>query len=123
MLKSQSIKESTFILIDAIASEYGWSLNEIMNIPSDVLFKLFFIIQKRKSEASYTKTKLLAIATGCGFNGKIDLIDKLFDKEQKLTKEEEQKQLDIDMRNLWVQMGKDPKEYDRQLKANGSVRF
>lgn len=117
-------KEYIFNLLDTFMSEYGWgfdnTLDFITKTPMDIVLKLQNIIQERKYQEYKLQTKLTAIATATAFGGKNSFkdLDKLFEVQAETNTDDMNNQL----RTLWLKMGKDPKELDKQIK-NKQVTF
>jgi hypothetical protein len=70
--------EQIFLIIDILASEYGWSLEYCLNLPGDVVTQLVKRIQERKLREAQQWTKLIGAACAAGFSGKLDKLDSIF---------------------------------------------
>lgn len=113
-----------YLVVDALASEYSWTIEYILSIPADVLLSLHKKMRERKRIEQAVNVKLIGIATACAFNGKLDKLDNILDKS---VQQEEKKEVSPNiqkeqMRAMWVGMGRDPKVFEEQYK-NGDVRF
>ena len=102
-----------FELMDTISSEYGWSFKEIVSLPLDTLVNFYQAILERKKTEYKILSKVIAVATNCGFSGKMEGVNKLFsDSPSESTPEEQIDQL----RGLCSTFGMSPEEFEKQLK-------
>ena len=116
-------KSDKLVIVDRLASEYKWTVEYIMALPTDVLFGLYRTITDRKLEEQATLAKIIGIATACAFNGKLKKLDKIFKRKGKGKEEEIDPMVQKEqMRAMWMAMKKDPKEFERQY-AKGEVTF
>lgn len=117
--------DTIFNLLDTFMFEYGWGFDSALNFvtkqPFDIVIKLYSTLQKRKQLEYKVQTKLTAISVATAFGGKDSFkdLDKLFeDKSEKV----DENTMNNQLRTLWLKMGKDPKEIDKQIKS-GKVTF
>lgn len=107
-----------FEVIDLFANEYGWSIEYILSLDTEVIGNLYNSIIDRKQKQLSIQTKLTGMAVAAAFAGKLDKLDNLFGN-----KKEESPDGQIEsMRALWIKMNRDPKEFEKQLKE-GKVQF
>ena len=85
----------------------------------DVVASLCEAIKERKHDTYYIWTKLIGAACGCGFNGKLGLIDKMFSKHN--TEDVNKDQYLMETKAVWVKLGKDPEEFERLVKENKPI--
>ena len=109
-----------YIIVDLLASEYSWTVEYILALPSDVLFSLHSALVDRKMKDKQTMAKIIGLAVGCANSGKLKKLDNLFNKE--IMEEVEPDTLKESMRQMWVESGKNPKEFDEQYEK-GEVKF
>lgn len=93
--------DHTYLLLDRLMSEYGWSLEYCLKLPADVIKNLTGAIQERKNDEMKVWTKLIGLACATGFSGKLDQLDKI------LNKEKQPEEIDTDtwksqVRSLWI---------------------
>lgn len=114
-------------VLDVIMSEYGWTLDYSLKLPVTVIQDLYKIICNKQKADNKFQTKLQVIAIGAAFSDKgLAIIDKVFKPE---STNEETPAIEVDedaqksqMRNLWVRMGKDLKDFDEHYNK-GEVQF
>ncbi len=99
-------ENNLYLLLDLLISEYGWSLEYCLKLPSDVVTELVKAIRKRQHEYWKVFTKLSGVATSCGFSGKLGEIDKLFDDNKN---EDNNKEIDKDawkgqVKSMWLKV-------------------
>lgn len=100
-----------------IASEYGWSYSELLSLPFDTLINFYEEILKRKKSEYKLLAKIIAIATNCGFSGKMDAVDRLFKDDEPLDGEAQVDQL----RQLCSDFGIKTEDFEKQLKEGKIV--
>lgn len=94
--------KAIFMVVDLIASEYGWTMDYILDLPHDVLNALHeTIIARQKRDIEY-KTRLMSAAVNCGFSGENKILDKIFKLEDDGEMSEEDWK--IQTKALWMKM-------------------
>jgi len=106
-------KDSLYFILDLLISEYGWSLEYCLQLPGDVVTELVNAITKRQHVRWHSFTKLSGIAVSTGFSGKLEDIDKIFDKDN----EESTKDKEVDkeawkgqVKSMWMKMKSSKKQ-------------
>jgi hypothetical protein len=94
--------EKLYWIVDLLCSEYGWSIEYCLKLPSDIILNLVKALNKRKQENFKLSTKLMAIAISSSFSGKLDKIDGIFKNS-----EEEKAEINPDIwksqvKKLWL---------------------
>ncbi|KKN82782.1 hypothetical protein LCGC14_0306060 [marine sediment metagenome] len=110
-------------IVDTLASEYSWTIPDILELPIDVISNLYKLIASRKKREYSIMTKLIGMACACAFNGKLEKLDSIFPEEVDTENpEKSSEQLINQLRQLWTMSGKPLAEFDKKLKT-GDVRF
>jgi hypothetical protein len=100
-------------------SEYGWSLEYCLKIPHTIIFEFHKAIVARKKADIKLYAKIMAVAVGAGFNGKIDIMDKLFKEDE--VEEADPEQWKAETKAMWLKFGKDPEEFEKKWKAGEQI--
>ena len=117
MKEEKEVNDIIFDLVDTFASEYKWTLDEILKLPVDVMLSLYKKIHERKKRDYKILAQIIALAVNCGFSGDLKPLEKLFEDKTEISKEEYLSQL----RSLWITLGKDPKELEEKLKKGETI--
>lgn len=115
--------DSFYKIFDILMSEYHWTLEYCLSLPSDVVSKLLKEIQIRKLKHTKLWTKLIGCAVGAGFNGKINTLDKLFSNEEASNPELDKLAWKAQMKGLWKRLGKDPDEFEKKWDSGENISF
>ena len=94
--------QSLYSLLDLLISEYGWSLDYVLKLPHDIVKKLVKVINDRQKRQLQVKTKLMALAVNCGFNGKLDKLDNLFNENYDPNEEIDPNVWKGQVKSLWM---------------------
>ena len=102
-----------FSILDIIMSEYGWTLDYVLDLKSDTVLNLYQAISERKKIEYEMLAKIIAISYSCVKSGKAEKLDNLFSKEE-VDGDAQVNQLF----ELWsgLNTGKSRKEFEEQLK-------
>jgi len=104
-------------ILDILISEYGWTIEYCLKLPTDLIANLYATILERKNQEYYLHTKFTSFAVNAGMSGKIGDIDKVFpsmNKSEVMNEATWKSQL----KSLWIKMKKDPIEFENKW-ANG----
>ena len=102
-----------YTIIDLLASEYGWDINQIYSLDIFDILQLVKAIKERKKQ----DLKLFGLAVGLAFAGKLDKLDDVF-SEQSTSEEETIGQL----QDLFMKCGGDVKKFNEMLKK-GEIKI
>ena len=119
----QNDKLTLLTMCDTLMSEYSWTLEYVLSIPHDIIKQLYSLILDRKQVEYRLLAKIIAVGSNAGFSGKMNNVNKMFKKADKVNEESADFQIE-QMRKLWLKFnpGKDIKILEEQLKK-GQVRF
>lgn len=93
-----------FSIVDVLASEYGWSLEYCLSLPSDVVIGLLNAIRHRKGTYAKLWTKLIGAACAAGFAGKLDRLDKIFTDTEGSTPEVDKAAWKGQIKSMWMKV-------------------
>jgi len=125
---NSELRKQILPILDALMSEYGWTLEYCLQLPSDVLLELFEGIGARKRAEMQLWVKLIGAACAAGFCGKLDKLDGLFVQDNvkddsKETTEKEKLQWKSQLKALWLKLGKNDEEFDRRWAAGENINL
>jgi len=93
-----------FQIIDLLASEYGWSIEEILQLDVFEALQLVKAIRERKKQ----DLKLLGLAVGLAFVGKLEKLDEIFEEKGEETTLGQ-------LQDLYMKLGGDLKKFKEML--------
>lgn len=114
--------KDNYDIIDLLASEYSWTLEYILSLPIDVISALSKHIVERKLSEQAVTAKIIGIATACAFSGKLEKLDSMFSSSTETPTEPTEQEQKNSMLALWLKLGRDPKDFEKQFKE-GTVKF
>ena len=118
------LRKQILPILDVIMSEYGWTLEYTLRLPSDVLLEIYKTIMERKMAHMKLWTKLMGAAVGAGFSGKVDKLDDLF----KTSTDSPDTPVDsaawkAQLKGLWLRLGKSPEEFEKRWASGEKIEM
>jgi len=110
-------------ILDTVMSEYGWTLEYTLRLPSDVLIDLYKAISARKLSEAKLWTKLIGAAVGAGFSGKLEKLDNIFSSSDTPVTEADPVAWKAQLKGVWMRLKKDPEEFERRWAAGEKIEM